>query len=622
MLIFLLLREAPASLTRRALRRIDPAASAGAAVVAPGILLISDVMLPSRGFHAGEVYAWWHIEGLRPVIDSLLVPACTLEAFPGREGGRGGGSGGHDLPPTRIGRALVVHGSDTTFFSGTACSSGSDRMLSGTASGRWGSAVIRIEGLPGGDSLSAEFIRCSSIPDGLTGPSCSFRGLLLSGSVEGRLAGDSLTLSGRVAGLDGGGAVLPFSLRAGRSSGSVVLETDVSGTGGTVEAAVRLLDPGACVSSRPSGTVRVTYDGGDSCLFEVSARLDSTVLSSARIASDTVFVPSCSLGMRGTAGPRGVTVEEGLLLLGRLPLFFSVDLPGASRVVDLRVWSTRIRGEDLAASVPSALLGPLEGLSLTGEMSFEILLHADADVPESSDVSVDIDVSGLGVGYSPVAVGRYAYGGGVRMRDSWGGSRWIELDPALNDSFVRLSEMPPWFEPILCCAEDGSFRRHHGFSLDHIRGSLVDDLRAGRFVRGGSTITMQLARNLFLSRERTLARKLQEVFLTWRLESALSKDRILEIYANIVELGPGVFGFDQGARYYFGVGASGMGIRETAFLVSILPGPRIYHRFFERGEVPGWWEDYLDRLILYARNRGGIGQAEAEGAMGARVRFR
>jgi membrane peptidoglycan carboxypeptidase len=207
------------------------------------------------------------------------------------------------------------------------------------------------------------------------------------------------------------------------------------------------------------------------------------------------------------------------------------------------------------------------------------------------------------------------------MRDSWGNTRRIQLDPALSDSLVAMSGMPPWFEGILCCAEDGSFRRHSGFSPEHIRSSLSADVSQGRFARGGSTLTMQLARNLFLSREKTLARKLQEVFLTWRLEETLSKDRMLEIYINIVELGPDVFGFREASRYYFGVEPALLDPRQTAYLVSLLPGPRVYHGFFERGSVPGYWEDYLDVLLTSAFNRGALTREDLDRWRGGRITF-
>ena len=100
--------------------------------------------------------------------------------------------------------------------------------------------------------------------------------------------------------------------------------------------------------------------------------------------------------------------------------------------------------------------------------------------------------------------------------------------------------------------EDGAFYKHHGFNHAAIRNSAAANLKARRFVRGASTITMQLAKNLFLSREKTLSRKIEEVILTDYLEQAFRKDDMMELYLNVIEFGPDVYGVTQAAEYYFG----------------------------------------------------------------------
>jgi len=114
---------------------------------------------------------------------------------------------------------------------------------------------------------------------------------------------------------------------------------------------------------------------------------------------------------------------------------------------------------------------------------------------------------------------------------------------------------------------------------------------------------------------------LQEAFLTWRMEAHLSKDRILELYVNVVELGPDVFGFGEAARYYFGTTVESLSVRETAFLVSILPGPKLYHRFAVNGTLPGYWNDYLDRLVSAAESRTGLDGQSALSGLGESLVF-
>ena len=112
---------------------------------------------------------------------------------------------------------------------------------------------------------------------------------------------------------------------------------------------------------------------------------------------------------------------------------------------------------------------------------------------------------------------------------------------------------------------------------------MLENLREGKG-RGGSTITQQLAKNLFLNSERSLARKLREAILAWRLETDLPKERILEIYLNIAEWGPGLYGIGDASEHYFGRAPRVLRPEEAAFLASLLPSPRRYHGYYhERG---------------------------------------
>lgn len=128
-------------------------------------------------------------------------------------------------------------------------------------------------------------------------------------------------------------------------------------------------------------------------------------------------------------------------------------------------------------------------------------------------------------------------------------------------------------------AEDAAFFDHEGIDLKELRASLEHNWEEGRFERGASTITQQLAKNLYLSPSRNPVRKLKELLITRRLEAALSKRRILEIYLNVIEWGSGVFGAEAAARKYFGVSAAQLSTEQAARLAAMAPNPRFYeHR--------------------------------------------
>jgi len=128
---------------------------------------------------------------------------------------------------------------------------------------------------------------------------------------------------------------------------------------------------------------------------------------------------------------------------------------------------------------------------------------------------------------------------------------------------------------ILCVvrAEDAKFFQHNGFDWDQMQDSFETNVEEGRYKRGGSTITMQLARNLFLWRRKLMVRKVLEVYLTWRLEHTLDKRRILELYLNAAEWGPGIYGIGEASRHYFGKPPSALTLGESAMLAAILPSP-------------------------------------------------
>jgi monofunctional biosynthetic peptidoglycan transglycosylase len=127
-------------------------------------------------------------------------------------------------------------------------------------------------------------------------------------------------------------------------------------------------------------------------------------------------------------------------------------------------------------------------------------------------------------------------------------------------------------------AEDAKFVDHEGFDWEGIQRAMDKNLRRGKFVAGGSTITQQLAKNLFLSGERSLLRKAQEAILAAMLEAAMDKRRIFEIYLNVAEWGENVFGAEAAARHYFGVDAASLGPEQAARLAAMLPRPRYYDR--------------------------------------------
>lgn len=182
-------------------------------------------------------------------------------------------------------------------------------------------------------------------------------------------------------------------------------------------------------------------------------------------------------------------------------------------------------------------------------------------------------------------------------------------------SWASLSEISPYMVAAVLTTEDGRFWTHDGFNLREIRRALIRDLEEGWPRFGASTVTMQLARNLYLFRGRTAARKLQEAVLTWYLESHLSKEQILALYLNVIEFGPRLYGIRAAAMHYFGRSPGDLSPREAVFLAKLLPNPVGRHEStYERGELSPRWQGMIDRTLAVMLERGHLSEEEYRAA--------
>jgi monofunctional biosynthetic peptidoglycan transglycosylase len=147
--------------------------------------------------------------------------------------------------------------------------------------------------------------------------------------------------------------------------------------------------------------------------------------------------------------------------------------------------------------------------------------------------------------------------------------------PRRIQQWVRYGAISPNLKRAVLVAEDDAFFQHEGIDIEQLQESLEADWTRGRLVRGGSTITQQLAKNLYLSPSKNPVRKLREWIIARRLEAELKKARILELYLNVIEWGDGVYGAEAAARTYFGVPASALGPSESALLAAAIVNPRL-----------------------------------------------
>ncbi|MEO6954680.1 MAG: transglycosylase domain-containing protein [Polyangia bacterium] len=276
-------------------------------------------------------------------------------------------------------------------------------------------------------------------------------------------------------------------------------------------------------------------------------------------------------------------------------------------------------------ALPAELTPFLQGFRVAGEFSTD--LHAGIDL---SDLTTPVDLGGK-VGIEGCRVTQSpAWGSASRLERSF--EQTVEYEPGKwmtflvgpeNTDFVPFADISPHLVNSIMTTEDSGFWKHKGFIPSEFRSALQQNLQRGYFRLGASSITMQMVKNVLLSREKTLSRKLQEMFLTWYLEHQLGKQRILEIYFNVIEFGPGIYGIGRAAHHYFGKSAHDLTPREAAYFSSILPNPkRRYVQFCHaNGQVDAKWDLYLKRILRRMHERGRLTDDEFKEAIAQPLAF-
>lgn len=280
----------------------------------------------------------------------------------------------------------------------------------------------------------------------------------------------------------------------------------------------------------------------------------------------------------------------------------------------------------ILASVPRALLGPLAGLEMLGRFDWRAGFDLDFANPDSVRFHADVIPHGLALDHalsrpSPAAIaGPFT----ARIQLPRGRVAVRELSP-VNPHYRPLHRISPYLRDAVLTNEDGGFWRHRGFNTEAIGLAIAANLRAGAYRRGAGTITMQLARNLWLGHRRTLARKGQEVAMAWIVEhlSGLSKERILEVYLNVIEWGPEVHGADEAARYYFASDPANLSLEECLFLAIVVPSPAKWRwRFAPDGTLRPFARAQMHFIANKMASKGWLDPSQVPPADSLRVTLR
>jgi hypothetical protein len=320
--------------------------------------------------------------------------------------------------------------------------------------------------------------------------------------------------------------------------------------------------------------------------FDLGLKFDGVLnLKEKRIISQDFKVV---MPVKGAAA-RGVGFDLRIDL--KAPLF-----PSASNISgDVALDLARVACNDLLRSVPSGIAPELEGFTLGGDVSGSAFLKIEGERTDFTwgknkinCVTVDQpEMYTQNYLESPFILERTMDAGQVIQ---------IVVDPR-SPTYTPIDAIPRFVLDTFVASEDTGFWFHKGIESGAIEQALERNAKEGRVAVGGSTITMQTVKNLFLSRDKTLARKAQEVFLAWNLEKTINKRRILEIYMNVVEFGPNLYGIGAASKRFFGVSPKDLNGLQAAYLASLLPAPIPRYIYFCRGSLTDNYKKLVDALL-------------------------
>jgi hypothetical protein len=251
--------------------------------------------------------------------------------------------------------------------------------------------------------------------------------------------------------------------------------------------------------------------------------------------------------------------------------------------------------QEVLAAVPPGLVPGLQGFELGGttELNFHTIVKMHDH--EATVLEGGLDLDKCTIEKMPPVVEQMdaQFRHLIQMKNGRMAQKMIgEGMPG----YVKFDDMNSALPGAVLSTEDGGFWRHKGFRVAAFRESLQRNIELGEVRRGASTLTMQMVKNVLLSHERTISRKLQEMFLTWVVERTLSKKRILELYLNVVEFGPGIYGVMDACDHYFNKHPRDVTSKEAAFLATLLPRPIQRHGMWCRGQLTPNHQKYVDKI--------------------------
>lgn len=328
----------------------------------------------------------------------------------------------------------------------------------------------------------------------------------------------------------------------------------------------------------------LAMEGGDLHIDGYSS-INNLIVNNPKIASKDVVINSARFDYRWIVGKRFIALDStSTLQLNSIKCRPYVSYTNdEAKIYELKLEIPKMKAQDFISSLPTGLFRHFEGMEATGNFSYALNFKYNDKQPnnivfESTLRPDKIKIIRYGEADLNKINGPFTY----RAIDKGVLQRPILVGPG-NWNYTPLSQMSPYLKKCVLTSEDPSFMQHRGFINAAFKESITKNIKTKKFSRGASTISMQLVKNVFLTREKTLSRKLEEILLVYILENnkISSKDRMLEVYFNVIEWGPNVYGIAEASQFYFQKKPWDLNVNQCLFLATIIPNPKGFMAKFD-----------------------------------------
>jgi len=325
----------------------------------------------------------------------------------------------------------------------------------------------------------------------------------------------------------------------------------------------------------------------DNTIISGNLSADSLLINHPKLTTTDAFIKNFSFDFKINAGKNNISLDSSSsITINKIilnPYLNYLHKSNKEKEYILKLYMPSIIANDFFSSLPDGIFDATNQIKANGSFSYHLDFYMNSKQPDSLKFHSSLKSNNFKINQfgranlakmsGPFEYTAYSYGMPVQT---------FIVGPE-NPSFTPINDISPYLKNAVLSSEDGVFYFDNGFNEEMFAKAIADDYKTGKFTRGASTITMQLVKNVFLSKNKTIGRKVEEALIVWLIENnhLCSKERMFEVYLNIIEWGPGIYGIGEASQFYFDKSPFELNLSESIFLASIIPSPKWSQYDFE-----------------------------------------